>query len=189
MNRKKNFKKEILDLYQTERDSKILIISRKYRVSLADAEDFYQRAFIKALKNADKFRGDSSLKTWMFRIIHNTALDTLRSVSRKKTSSIVNEEGINFLDQISDAALNPSQQFEYLNSVNFLKDKILEAKNKLNPMHKAVFELAFEKNKTYEQIAKTLKCPKGTIMSRIFYARKNFIKYYKNISEKINVEI
>ena len=178
MDKSSTLKEEILNRYSESKEDKIFIISRKYRMPFHEAEDIYQKAFLKALKNADKFRGESSVKTWLYRIIHNCALDYLRSIKNKRPVELINDEGQPIVADLPDSKPNPLEEISRRESVGHVRLKIEKAKSKRSPMHKMTFELAFEKNHTYEQIAKHLKCSKGTVMSRIFYARKNFQRHF-----------
>lgn len=178
MTKVENLKEEILKNYSEFKDDKVFMISRKYRMSFHEAEDIYQKTFIKAVNNADKFRGDSSLKTWLYRIIHNCALDHLRAFKNKKPVELLNEDGDPIVANLPDPKPNPYDQVSNKENILSIKEKIEKAKAKLSLTHKETFELAFEKNQTYEQIAKHFRCSKGTVMSRIFYARKNFQRYF-----------
>lgn len=180
MVKKEKFKKEILEQYSDLKEDKVLFLSKKYRISFHEAEDIYQKAFIKALSNLERFRGDSTIKTWLFRIIHNSALDHLRFIKNKKYSEFLNEDGNPIVADMIDQKPNPCEEYSQKELSSCMREKIENAKSRLSPTHKKIFELAFEKKQTYEQIAKYFNCSKGTVMSRVFYARKNFQKFFIN---------
>lgn len=79
--RKRELVKQLIDLYVDEKANKIGGLAKKFRSSFQEAEDIYQKGFIKAHKNIEKFKGESTLKTWVYRIIQNAFLDHLRKPS------------------------------------------------------------------------------------------------------------
>jgi RNA polymerase sigma-70 factor (ECF subfamily) len=150
---------------------------RVYAVALGvvkrpeDAMDVVQDAFIKVHKHLGTFQGASSFYTWLYRIVMNLGIDHVRR-SRK-----VVEWGDDVpLDQaagdgtmvpkISDA--NPRRTLVRRE----LSDKIRQALETLPEYHRAVILLREVEGMSYEEIAEVLEVPKGTIMSRLFHARR-----------------
>lgn len=187
--KKKNpYEKEFLDLYSETKTMSINALVTKFRVSYQEAEDVYQKAYIKAHKKLDTFAGDSSLKTWLYRIIQNLALDYLRKpcVKYEKNSLKLDDEEGEYIKQLSDGSLTPMQVLENKDNTEELKYKIKYIFEKLTDKHRQVLTLVYADGGSYESAAKEMKCSIGTIMSRAFYARKHFIKLFFILEAKID---
>lgn len=174
-----NTEKELIKFYETEKTPSIFFICSKYRVSVQDAEDIFQKSILKALKNASKFRGDSSIRTWLYKITYNTFIDLNRSESRKKHTALIDRDGESLIENLPSLDPTPRCALLRKESISHLGEKIKNSKSKLSTSHQKAFELAFEKGLPYQKIASILKCSIGTVMSRVFYARKNFQKAFK----------
>jgi len=192
----KKIRRQLLKSFLAEKENAISMIAGKYRIQRADAEDVFSKAFIKAYRNAPFFKGQSSIKTWMFRIVHNTFLDSNRKLSNKLEKPISSfsfqddEQENSFIDsallKYSGQSANPSLIFEKADENSKMAANILAVKQKLSETHRKVLEAVFEKSLSYEDVAKEMKCSIGTIMSRVFYARRSFIKNYNIILDKEN---
>lgn len=178
MSKNSNFEQDLMSLYKDQKENSVRIIQGKYKVNAQDAEDLFQKSVMKALSNISKFRGDSSIKTWLFRIIHNCFIDYSRSYLTKRPLSIVDSEGVNIIDNIPCENSTPDSCLSEKDRLKLLKQKIEHAKSKLTPIHRKTFELAFEKQLSYSGIALRLKCSQGTVMSRVFYARRSFKRFF-----------
>ena len=145
------------------------------------ALDVVQEAFLKAHKHMDSFEGSSSFYTWLYRIVMNVAIDHLRKQQRSPTvdyddavahleeEAAAGEEAI--LPQLLHG--NPAKEFQRKE----MREKIEVALAKLSPNHRAVLVMRELDGLSYEEMAKVMKCSKGTIMSRLFHARRNMQKY------------
>lgn len=151
-------------------------ISYKYFLNHEDALDATQDAFIKVYKNIKKFRGDSSFKTWLFRIVMNSCKD----ISRKRKSRIQpesifkeGEEG-EFTLEIEDKALSP------LDTVIKGEEsgKLMKSLNKLHEDHKEILILRDINDLSYEEIGSILSLNEGTVKSRINRARLKLREVY-----------
>ncbi|NVB83875.1 MAG: sigma-70 family RNA polymerase sigma factor [Kofleriaceae bacterium] len=142
-----------------------------------DALDVVQDAFIKAHKYLDKFEGNSSFYTWLYRIVMNLAIDHLRKHRRAKPVELDEqhlEEG-----GVGEESLLPKMLGG--NPGRALMDKeirarIDEALGELSENHRAVLVMRELEGMSYEEMAQAMNCSKGTIMSRLFHARKNMQK-------------
>jgi RNA polymerase sigma-70 factor (ECF subfamily) len=138
-----------------------------------DALDVVQDAFIKAHKYLDKFEGNSSFYTWLYRIVMNLAIDHLRKHRRVRPVELDEqrlEEGS------ADEGLLPKLLGG--NPGRALMDKeirhrIDQALGELSDNHRAVLIMRELEGLSYEEMAQAMGCSKGTIMSRLFHARKN----------------
>ncbi len=192
--RKRELVKQLIDLYVDEKANKIGGLAKKFRSSFQEAEDIYQKGFIKAHKNIEKFKGESTLKTWVYRIIQNAFLDHLRKPSvrlEKSITSLFSEDSTNefFMNVKDENAIKPSEAYENKDSNSIARDDIKETLSKLSSEHRKAIELVFEKEYSYDRAAKAMRCSVGTVMSRVFYARRNFQKNYNRISKKFENKV
>ena len=140
-----------------------------------DAMDVVQDGFVKVHRHIGSFQGSSSFYTWLYRIIMNLAIDHVR---RRK-----NAKGVEYDDKVGreadeiagDGALlprildaNPSKTVIRRE----LLEKIQDALDELPEYHRAVIVLREIEGLSYEEMSQVLEVPKGTIMSRLFHARK-----------------
>lgn len=132
----------------------------------ADALDAVQDAFVKALTHLDQFRGHSSFKTWLLRIVCNAAFDVGRS--RKRDSRIAQPPD-DSSDHFGPADL-PAPHAE-LDRAD-LRDKIEAALARLPETQRQTFVLHVDGGLSYREVADSLKISIGTVMSRLFYARQ-----------------
>lgn len=136
-----------------------------------DARDITQNAFIKAYENLPTFRIESSFYTWIYRIAMNLAIDHCRKGKRRKTSAFDDtvaprDDDGNLLDQApSDNAQKALQRKE-------LRTLIFKALDDLPEEHREVVLLREIEGLSYKEIADIMDIPEGTVMSRLFYARK-----------------
>lgn len=148
------------------------IFARAYSMTRNEEEavDLSQEAWVRAWKKLRQFHGDSSFSTWMTRITINLCLDYLRKKKRRIFESIekMNEEsgGVERLMPLVDE--NPTAGLEK----NELRRKIDQALEQLSETHRSVIVMHEFEEMEYREIAQKMDCSIGTIMSRLFYARK-----------------
>ncbi len=140
-----------------------------------DALDIVQEAFLKSYRNISKFEGKSKFYTWIYRILINLCIDHLRK--NKRSPKILEplddsnqRNQTSFLENLSgeeSESLNPLEQL----SNKELGREIWKAINSLPEHHKSVIILREIEGFSYEEIAQTLQCSKGTVMSRLHHAR------------------
>jgi RNA polymerase sigma-70 factor, ECF subfamily len=135
-----------------------------------EAIDLSQEAWVKGWQRLKQFHGDSSFVTWMTRIVINLALDQLRKQKRHRTESIEQmEEDVGGVErQMPVVVVNPSARLEQTE----LRQTIDKAMAQLSVEHRTVLVLHEFEEMEYKQIAKTMGCSIGTVMSRLFYARR-----------------
>ena len=153
-----------------------------------DALDVVQDAFIKAHKYLDKFEGNSSFYTWLYRIVMNLAIDHLRKHRRVKPVEL--DEST--LEDGGDDSLIP--RILGGNPGRALMDKeirsrIDQALEQLSDNHRAVLVMRELEGLSYEEMAQAMDCSKGTIMSRLFHARKNMQKRLLDLLEHVPPEL
>jgi RNA polymerase sigma-70 factor (ECF subfamily) len=135
-----------------------------------DAFDLSQEAWIKGWQRLKQFQGDSSFATWMTRIVINLCLDLMRKQKRQRAESIeqMNEETGGVERQMPVITINPSEGLER----SELRKRIDQAMEQLSEAHRTVLILHEFQQLEYKAIAKVMKCSLGTVMSRLFYARR-----------------
>lgn len=140
------------------------------------AQDIAQEAFVKAFKNIEKFRGDSSFYTWIYRIAINTAKNLLSSKAR---SSEVYDDEIMEL-KLSESAVT-TENPENILEAEELRSKMMDAIQSLPDDIRTTLSLREFDGLSYEEIAEVQNCPIGTVRSRIHKGReildKTFSKY------------
>ena len=130
-----------------------------------EAQDVTQDVLIKIQRDLHKFKGDSKFKTWLYRVTVNASIDSVRR--RKKTEPIEN-----FGESLSTNSISPRRAASQVE----LKERMQQALQKLSEDHRAVLVLREWEELSYEEIAETLQLEQGTVMSRLFYARKALAK-------------
>ena len=148
------------------------IYARAYTMMRNEEEalDLSQEAWIKAWQRLVQFQGDSSFATWMTRIVINLCLDQLRRQKRVRSESIneMDEESGGVERKMEPVIINPTERLER----GELRKRIDAALEKLSHEHRTVLVLHEFEEMEYKEIAKTMGCSIGTIMSRLFYARR-----------------
>jgi len=154
-----------------------------------DALDVVQDAFIKAHKYLDKFEGNSSFYTWLYRIVMNLAIDHLRKHRRVKPveldESRVDDEAVD--DTLLPKMLggNPGRAL----ADKEIRKRIDQALDELSENHRTVLVMRELEGLSYEEMAQAMGCSKGTIMSRLFHARRNMQKRLLDLIDHPSAEL
>src|SRR3954462_10350506 len=132
--------------------------------------DLSQEAWVKGWQRLHQFQGEASFGTWMTRIVINLCLDQLRKQKRQRTESIeaMDQESGGVERQMPVLTVNPTAGLERAE----LRQRIDKAMAQLSHEHRTVLILHEFEEMEYKQIAKTMNCSIGTVMSRLFYARR-----------------
>ena len=154
-----------------------------------EARDVAQEAFVKVYKYLEHFKGDASFYTWLYRITVNICIDSLR-----KKGSGRGDEHVEFDESLkmdtseanigalgSRLGTNPQKSAlrkELAEQINTALQQIPEA-------HRQILLLREVEGMSYEELARTLKIPKGTVMSRLFHAR---LKMQKILNEYVELD-
>jgi RNA polymerase sigma-70 factor (ECF subfamily) len=137
----------------------------------ADAGDIVQEVFLKVFRNIGSFRGNSSLKTWIYRIAVNEAYNHRRWFSRHQRQEIAlqtDEGGPSCADTLADPGRTPFDQ-----AADHETRALIEAAlDKLNPKFRTVVVLRDIEDLTYDEIAAVLDVSLGTVKSRILRGRE-----------------
>ena len=148
------------------------IYARAYSMMRNEEEaiDLSQEAWIKGWQRLRQFQGESSFATWMTRIVINLCLDQLRKQQRHRSESIeeLDEESGGVERQMPVVTINPTAGLERIE----LRQRIDKALAQLSHEHRTALVLHEFEEMEYKEIAKTMGCSIGTVMSRLFYARR-----------------
>jgi RNA polymerase sigma-70 factor (ECF subfamily) len=148
------------------------IYARAYTMMRNEEEaiDLSQEAWIKGWQRLAQFQGDSSFGTWMTRIVINLCLDQLRRQKRQRSESLeaLDEESGGVERFMPAVTVNPTARLERAE----LRQRIDRALDQLSHEHRTVLVLHEFEEMEYKEIARTMACSIGTVMSRLFYARR-----------------
>src|SRR5205814_8242347 len=147
-----------------------------------EAIDLSQEAWVKGWQRLRQFQGESSFGTWMTRIVINLCLDELRKQKRQRTESIeeLNEDSGGVERQMPVVTVNPTEGLER----GELRQRIDRALGHLSYEHRTVLVLHEFQEMEYKEIAKTMGCSIGTVMSRLFYARRKLAALLVDLKKK-----
>ena len=160
---------------------------RAYGVALGilgnpdEAVDAVQDAFIKAYYSLKDFRGGSSFFTWFYRMLVNGSIDRWRKTGRKGEVSL-DETRMSEDDSPSETGNYPRTP-EELAGNRQLADGLAEAIAALPEYHRAVIILREVDGLSYDEIAESVGCSVGTVMSRLHYARGRLKETLKKFRE------
>ncbi|HLV78277.1 MAG TPA: RNA polymerase sigma factor RpoE [Marinobacter sp.] len=156
------------DLLVVKYQSRVASIISRYVYDSQEVMDLAQETFVKAYRAIDRFRGDSAFYTWLYRIAVNTAKNHLDARSRRPQGSSDVADAENFDDggRLRDVA-SPERLLQREQLQRALNDAIARLPEEL----RSAFLLREYDGLSYEDIARILECPIGTVRSRIFRAR------------------
>ena len=142
----------------------------------AEAEDVLQEALIKAYRALRSFESRSSFYTWLYRIVVNLALDR----RRRSKAAVSLEWDDNVARQIDVRAAQPVDHDPELASMRTEVRKLVgEGIQGLPDGQREVLLLREVDGLSYEEIAQTMQISKGTVMSRLHYARKKMVAFLR----------
>ena len=130
------------------------------------ALDLSQDAFVRAYRSINKLDADRKFFTWYYQILRNLCFNYLRDTARHARP--FSDIGDNQVDNIIDSSQDSSLQVEQ----NELKEAIWNAMDTLKPHEREIIMLKDFQEMSYKEIAESMDCPIGTVMSRLFTARK-----------------
>lgn len=148
-----------------------------------DAEEAAQDIFVKAYQNLDKFKGDSSFSTWLYRITANHCLDILRKRNRRKNvslDSLVEQEGA----QVQKLFATPSSADRQMENAQ-LAHKILST---LSEDQRQILTMREAEGLEYQEIAQTLGCSLDAVKGRLARARKQLQENLRHIQKSWDVQ-
>lgn len=162
--------KAAFDMLVLKYQHRVLGLVGSYVNDYQEVQDVAQETFIKAYRAIDKFRGDSSFYTWLYRIAVNTAKNHLVSKGRKIPESDIDVHDADFLDTATSLRMvdTPERNLYRDEIERVIHDVIRRLPDELRT---AVVLREFD-GLSYDEIANVMDCPVGTVRSRIFRARE-----------------
>jgi RNA polymerase sigma-70 factor (ECF subfamily) len=141
-----------------------------------DAEDIAQEVFIEVYRSVHKFRADSKISTWLYRIAVNRSLNFIRDNKKNKWfqsfQDSVKEKNSNIPKLIAHDSENPDFNLEKIQRANML----YEAINKLPENQKIAFTLNKYEDLSYKEISEVMEISVSSVESLIHRAKKNLQK-------------
>ena len=135
-----------------------------------DANEIAQLAWIKAWNKIGSFRFESAFSSWLYRVAIFTALDAIRKRDSRRELSYEDAEEAN-LSRENASVVAPPEQIRNLERKE-IRDRFHDALETLPEHHRTALMLRENEGLTYKEIAQRTNCKTGTVMSRIFNARK-----------------
>jgi RNA polymerase sigma-70 factor (ECF subfamily) len=167
---------ELLDRYK---DAIYYLILKMVNNSV-DAEDLTIEAFSKAFKNIDQYSPKYAFSTWLFKIATNNCVDFMRK-KRCQTVSMDNQDSEN--ENVTTYNFKTSEPNPEEHIIKNQKNENLrELVKKLKPRYRTLIELRFFEEYSYDEIAKELDMPLGTVKAQLFRAKE----FLLNIIKKSN---
>lgn len=136
-----------------------------------DAREIVQEAFLRVHKGLPTFEGGSSFFTWLYRIVSNLAIDAMRRPSRRESEALDPDLGDDGADQPLLSRFEGTDPFDFVRRGE-IRRRIEAALGDLPPYHRGVILMRELEGMSYEEMAEAMGVSKGTIMSRLFHARK-----------------
>lgn len=172
---------KLVDLYQ----NRVFGFVRRMVGNPEEAADVTQEVFIRAYQSFGRFDSRSSVRTWLFRIAHNLCIDRARKHDRTPThvGLVDSEDGEENID-VADDRWQPDQLLLDAEMTQLVETAIAGMSEKL----RSVLILHDREDMPYDEIAKTLDVPVGTVKSRLFLARnhlQNALKDYLGRSNDV----
>ena len=134
-----------------------------------DAEDAVQDAFLKVWRCLAAFEGRSSFSTWLHRIVTNSSLDLLRrNSSRSETVERTDTQDMVVTDGEPSNEETPESELSAFETQMLVRAAVAE----LPTAHRQAVELREFEDCSYQEMAEIIRCPVGTVMSRLHHARQ-----------------
>ncbi len=147
--------KQLYDRYAAHLNSFV----QNYLADPQEAADIVHEAMLDVWRSADRFRGGSTVKSWMFSIARNKAIDR----NRKGARTVLGDVDADIVDEAPD----PHKTLEVFQDAERVRSCI----EGLNEIQKSAIHLAFYEDLSYSQIAEIENCPIGTVKTRIMAAK------------------
>lgn len=161
--------KELIKKNKTNVKNIIKLITKQ------ENEDLEQEVYIRAWKNAERYKEQGSFKSWINTIAKNISKDYLKSAQKKQEINSTSDELI--LNTVKDERKTPDLKLIQ----NERQKQIVKAINSLKPKFREVIILCEIRGYTYEECAQLIKCPLGTVKSRIYNAKKELALKLDNL--------
>ncbi len=147
-----------------------------------DAREIAQETFLRVHRGLSQFHGGSSFFTWLYRIVTNLSIDLMRKPSRR-------EAELHFAIELDDSEsplvphAHDADPFDVVRRGQ-ISSRIQRALDALPPYHRGVILMREIEGLSYEEMAEAMRVSKGTIMSRLFHARKKLQRALSDCHEE-----
>ena len=161
------------------------IYSMAYHIIQNETEawDISQEAFIKAWRAMGSFKSDATFYTWLYRITHNVCYDWMRKKKFESDGEFDDSEKEHRVAAGAEAVPRGAPRPDQARKNAELKVQIDWAISQLSADHRQIILLKEMDGLSYQEIADVMKCSLGTVMSRLFYARKKLQELLKETYE------
>jgi RNA polymerase sigma-70 factor (ECF subfamily) len=159
-----------LETLMREYGEKILHLAYLMVKDRAIAEDITQEVFMKAYQAFDSFRGESSVKTWLYRIAMNESKKYLRSWSFRQIFSTLGQMRDEYMERVS----YPDVESTVISNMN--KEDIAEAVMSLSPSYRQIITLYYYEDLSIKEVAQVLGISEAVVRAKLHRARKQFKK-------------
>jgi RNA polymerase sigma-70 factor (ECF subfamily) len=146
------------------------------------AEDALQETFLNIFRGLRHFRGDSKISTWVNRIAVNVCLGLIR---KNRKVPVIELDGTpdSFQQSLESSVPGPFETY----SDNEQRNRIHHSLNCISEKHGAVVRMHDLEGRTITEIADYLDVPAGTVKSRLFYGRKEFMEHFSRKTERYSM--
>ena len=162
--------KAAFNLLVTRYQHKVASLLTRYVSNPGDIPDVVQEAFIKAYRALPEFRGESAFYTWLYRIAINTAKNYITAQGRRPPDMDVDSADAELQDGAD--AMRELANPENLMLSDEIRREVMQTLEGLPEDLRTAITLREIEGMSYEEIAVEMKCPIGTVRSRIFRARE-----------------
>jgi len=162
--------KAAFDTLVLKYQNRVVQLANRFVKDPSEAQDVGQEAFIRAYRALGRFKGDSAFYTWLHRIVVNVAMNHLISRPYRILSSKVDLE---VAERNPDVwALQSMEGPEALLINDEIINKIQQTMDELPESLRIAIELREFEGKNYDEMARIMNCPLGTVRSRLYRARE-----------------
>ena len=162
--------KTAFDTLVLKYQNRVVQLANRFVKDPSEAQDVGQEAFIRAYRALGRFKGDSAFYTWLHRIVINVAMNHLISRPYRILSSKVDLE---VAERNPDVwALQSMEGPEALLINDEIINKIQQTMDELPESLRIAIELREFEGKNYDEMARIMNCPLGTVRSRLYRARE-----------------
>ncbi|MBN2424104.1 MAG: sigma-70 family RNA polymerase sigma factor [Calditrichaceae bacterium] len=166
--------RHLVEKYKTRAYYSALLLTKNSE----DALDLSQDAFFRAFRSLNRFDTSKNFYTWFYKILRNLCINHIHR--REKIVQMVHDDdGADAFDRLEHEDKNPEEIFEE----NERSQMLWAGLNKLKETDREIILLKEFDDMSYQEIADALGIPVGSVMSRLFYARKRLLKEVESLNE------
>ena len=168
-----NIEQEFIDVFSKYKGCFKSWLYTKYKLQDTDQDDIIQATFQKAWQSRESFRGQSKLSTWIYTILKNEAFNLIKARNKKEKREVISISDVSeesFVDmRLVETAENLLIKKEELAELKHLINRALE---KIPSRDREILSLFVIDELSYKNVSDKLNIPIGTVMSRLFYAKR-----------------